>query len=316
MGLNENITSQQIENETITQAMAECGDTSGSNVITMSGVTFDPPPECDDSTLTINQATSVSAECAITQLTQVAVDLANQLTVEQLAAIGININISGTVTSSDIESYVSSICSDATVSNTYIASDVTVNSCDWVIVQDATAEQSCTIDQTQQLISKLSTDVAADQSGSSLLGLIFGSVGSALISIGIVIIIVIVVIGIIVFGIQWAKSKGQKAEAQQSEENEYNNLAADTDIDTESDNDIPSFFGGGGTVSFVWIIIIILVIVLIYVLIRYSGVYVRKSKINPNKMINNNIRYYVPNKYETNNEETDPLLQYFQQINN
>lgn len=194
MGASSSTNKQTIQNNIIDSAVAQCKPVSASNSINLSGINFNPPADCPGgSNFNVSQASSVDATCLIGQLLSQAAQSTSSLDANAKAGLGFSVSTNVSETANNISSYVNSQCSGVSSSNMANISDTNIQSCNFVITQDATAQESCQINQTQNVISSIAAAASASSQGGSIWGDLFGG-GSSVITVIIVVVIVLILI--------------------------------------------------------------------------------------------------------------------------
>jgi len=205
MGVSASVNTQKNINNMVQSDYNSCGNGSSGayNVVSLNGIQFDPPSTCPpNNSLQIGQTATVNATCLISALQSTAAQLASQLNATQQASLGFSFGYTNNVSTTDISNFISNQCQSYSSANIASINDTVIESCNFQIVQDATVNQSCQINATQDLINNISNLLTSQTSGGSVFGDLFGNgpLGAIVgIIIVIVIIVVIAVIGIIVF---------------------------------------------------------------------------------------------------------------------
>lgn len=191
---------QTLKNTTIDKAINSCPPISTMNIANLNNVDISAPPNCPTSSFDINQVQTVNATCIITSLQKQAADLATELNKSQQTAAGSLIGINISNDSSDVENTISNLvanqCAKISTTNSATINDSVIKACNIRIVQGATDNTMCQINNTQDVISKLSSKTSIQLGTGSIVGMII---------VGIVIVIIIIVV-IWVF-IKWRKQK-------------------------------------------------------------------------------------------------------------
>lgn len=243
MGASSSTNEQSVQNNIIDSAVANCNPVSASNSISLSGINYTQPADCPAGStgLEINQAASVTATCLLSNLQSQAAQSANSLNASAKAGLGFSVSTNISDTANNISSYVDSQCSGVSSTNMANISDTNVRSCNFVIVQDATAQESCQINETQNVISNIAAASSASSQGGSILGNIFGG-GSSVITVIIVIVVVLILIsaGVGIF----MHMKNKKAEEGTGEEGTdgSSDITGDSEGSEGTDGDVVGGF--------------------------------------------------------------------------
>ena len=165
MGASVSTNATTVENEIVSKALQTCPVVSGSNVTSISNTTFSPWPGCDKSSFNVKQSTSISSECALSSLQKAAAESAQQLSAEAQATLGFSVSTNVADTENSLKVLTEQTCKDVSTTNIVDVDNVTFHTCDVYITQDATANTSCQIDATQDQISDIAVEMAAESSG-------------------------------------------------------------------------------------------------------------------------------------------------------
>nr|WBF70688.1 hypothetical protein [Megavirus caiporensis] len=270
MGASASTNQQTIENNMINSAYNSCGTVGAVNVVSMSDITFDPPADCNPpSVFDISQATTVNSKCLISSLQSSAADVAAKLSAEAKAGLGFSASTNINDIVNNINNTVTNKCANVSTTNKANLKDMIIKSCDIRIAQDATENDVCQINATQDEIAKIASASATTATGGSILGDIFGS-GITKVIIIIVIIIALLGGGFFLFK-ELTKKKdngtgngsGTEAELVQKAE-----LAAL--LGGNITNSLNNFFSSNSRENKTIIIIIMLVIVVLIAFIVYN----------------------------------------------
>ncbi|AVL94891.1 putative myristoylated membrane protein [Moumouvirus australiensis] len=208
MGVSASTNKQTIENNILNKAYNSCPSMGTTNIVNLSGIKFEPPPDCNPpSSMTIGQTATIDSNCLLTSLQSSAAEIAAELSAEAKAGLG----ISGSTNVNDIKQSISNItkntCANVSTTNNATIRDTVIKSCQFRVVQNATENVSCQINTTQDLVSKIASSSASTAKGGSIWGDIFGSGPGGLIAGIVVIIIIIIVIAIIIYFVTKNKNK-------------------------------------------------------------------------------------------------------------
>lgn len=232
MGASASTSYQHIKNNLITNASNKCLTGSAINAANIHGLNFTQPPGCPpDSGFNINQTATVDSTCLLSNLQSSAAQLASQLSSQARAGIGIAVSTNVSDIESSIQQNVANLCKTASSTNTANITDTTIDSCNFVLTQNASQKQSCEINNTQKVVDKISAKVSTSATGGSLFGDLFGGVFgggiSSIISI-VVVVVILVAIGGVVYHFVGGKKKPEehagkkktKGEEEEGEEGE------------------------------------------------------------------------------------------------
>nr|QZX43049.1 myristoylated membrane protein [Mimivirus sp.] len=207
MGASASTNQQTIQNNILNQAYNTCPNIGTTNVIDLSGIKFEPPPDCNPpSEMIIGQTATVDANCLLTSLQSSAADIAAQLNAEAKAGLGIAVSTNINDVKNSINQITTNSCANVSTTNKATIKDTVIKSCKFQVIQDATLNVSCQINATQDLVSKIASNAATSAEGGSIWGLLFGS-GIGGIIVGIVVVIVIIaIIGVVIYFVSKNKS--------------------------------------------------------------------------------------------------------------
>ena len=307
MGASVSTNKSSIENNMLQSAYNSCGTVGSYNVTDLSGIQFLPPPECgSNSSFTIGQTATVDAKCLLTSLQKSAANVATKLSAQAQAGLGfaVSTNISDTV--NNISQYSKNKCSNVSASNQASIKDTIIKACTFRVVQNANANQSCQINATQDAISNIATNEAANAKGASIWSLLFGSGGY-----GKIILIMILVIAIAVAALILVKhftgKKGKKSTSGKHKTGKHKHKSSSikiTDLDSDlgqtgglmslfnSMNDPQAFMNNlkkNNSYTILVIVIIVILVIFLYNLFKNKD----------NKLTENDIQ----NIYQTINQE-------------
>lgn len=186
---------QETKNSYTDASVQSCTTPSTSSYVNIDHVLYWQPPDCPPSPASgfqSDQALNIDADCLIKSMAQTASDAANTLSATALGGLGITETQTGSTTQQTFIDYSESACSGS--SNTTLANinHSIIRSCEMVVTQSATVQQSCQLNALQIQLSKIADAQAADSEGLSL-GLI-----AAIIGLVIIVIIIIIAIGAII----------------------------------------------------------------------------------------------------------------------
>ncbi|AZL89278.1 hypothetical protein QKC54_gp0554 [Megavirus baoshan] len=268
MGASASTNKQTIENNMINSAYNSCGTVGAVNVVSMSDITFDPPADCNPpSVFDISQATTVSSKCLISSLQSSAADIAAKLSAEAKAGLGFSASTNVNDIVNNINNTVTNKCANVSTTNKANLKDMIIKSCDIRIAQDATQNDVCQINATQDEIAKIASATAATSTGGSLLGDIFGS-GITKVIIIIVIIVALLGGGFFLFKELTKKKDNGNGSGSEAELVQKAELAAL--LGGNITNSLNNFFSSNSRENKTIIIIIMLVIVILIAFIVYN----------------------------------------------
>lgn len=212
MGASASVNKQKIENQMINEAYAECGTNRTTNLVSLSGIQFDPPPDCSPpSEMTINQVALLDGNCLLGSLQKAAAKFSSTMNANAKAGLGFAVSTNVSETENNIRNYTNQKCAGYSTTNTADVKDTIIKSCKFQVVQNATQNVSCQINETQNAISQIAQKAATTAEGGSIFGMIFGSIGG-IISIIVVIVIVIIVIILLIYFIRRKKPENETQE--------------------------------------------------------------------------------------------------------
>lgn len=191
MGASSSKTSVELQNEITSTALNTCESAGAVNSVIFKNVDINPPESCPSSEVYIEQSATVSAECAISSLQTATVDAAMELETTAEAGLGFAVTSSHSDTLNALNLYVENQCEAEDAVDYVNWEDVTFNACNLYIVQNATANSQCQIEQTQGQLALVTTEAVSESEGMGWGGilLIIGAVIAAII--GIIILIVV-----------------------------------------------------------------------------------------------------------------------------
>lgn len=198
MGASSSTNIQKAKNEIITSSSQSCPKVAASNVINWSGVKLSAPPNCPGGgNVNINQAAVVDATCVLSSLQKAAADAVSKLDATAKAKLGFSSSANVSDIQNTIKNQSAQSCVNQSTTNAVNWNDVHIDSCNLTVTQNATANTSCQIEQTQDIIAKIVGANSAYATGGSLLGDIFGDLGDLIKYVVAVVIIIVVLAGCI-----------------------------------------------------------------------------------------------------------------------
>ncbi|AGF85232.1 IMV envelope protein [Moumouvirus goulette] len=267
MGASASTNKQTIENTMINNAYNSCGTIGAVNNVTINDITFDPPANCNPpSSFDISQATTINSKCLIASLQSSAAQTVAQLSAEAKAGLGFSASTNINDITNTIKNNVTNKCANQSTTNKANLKDMVIKSCNIRIAQDATVNEVCQINETQNEISNIADKAAANAQGGSILGDIFGS-GITKIIIAIIILIALLGGGFFLFK-QLTKNKNTAPVETATELNKSAELAAL--LGGNISNAFNNLFSSNPKENRTIIIIIILVLVILVALIVYN----------------------------------------------
>ena len=179
MGASVSTNKDTINTNILQKAYNSCGSGARTqNVIDISNVTFDPPDNCNpQSQFIIGQQATADATCLIQNLQSSAAEVASTLSANAQAGLGFAVSTNVSDTTTNINNYVSNICAGASSTNQANIKDTVIKACKFVAVQNASAKESCQINNTQDVISQIASNASSNAQGASVWGLLFGEGG-------------------------------------------------------------------------------------------------------------------------------------------
>lgn len=191
MGTNISTVADEEYNNITQSALNACPNVNQNNTIDMSGVNFDPPSGCPDSSVTIDQQAVITADCAISSLQAAIATAALSLSVDNRGGLGFNIGTTVAETQNNISSITTNTCADQNQTNVISLTDVNFGQCNVSIIQSATDYDTCQINATQNMVASVAHQLAVQNQG--FLGGLFGSTAAIIAAI---IIVVLLLLGI------------------------------------------------------------------------------------------------------------------------
>lgn len=168
--VNDDFTSSQYQS---------CGKGTVSNTVDISKVKYTQPANCPAGStgFSINQAASLDASCVINSLQNATAQVANNLSADAKAGLGLAISSNVSDVQNSITNKVTQKC--ANVSDTQVAniSDSTITACNMAIIQNANLKQSCQLQASQDIATQVSVTAKGEASGlnpTALFGIIGG----------------------------------------------------------------------------------------------------------------------------------------------
>lgn len=212
MGLAESVTTQQVVTDISTTAINSCPSSQASNYFSANNITYTCPDGCppEDCVFEVDQTATVDAACYITALQQTAAQQLSNVSQDTKSAIGLNLSYTATDIQTQLSNTVINECGDVpnTVNNQVVLTNADINACGMFIIQNATDNQICQINATQDIINNVTNEILSETQGSSLTQLLFGSgLTSVFIILGILIFIFIVIAVILIVVVLVKKSK-------------------------------------------------------------------------------------------------------------
>nr|AEX62679.1 uncharacterized myristoylated membrane protein [Moumouvirus Monve] len=208
MGASSSTNKQTIENNILNQAYNSCPSIGTTNIVSLSGIKFEPPPDCNPpSSMTIGQTATIDSNCLLTSLQSSAAQIAAELSAEAKAGLGISVSTNINDVKQSISNITNNTCANVSTTNNATIRDTVIKSCQFRVVQNAKENVSCQINSTQDLISKIASNAASNAQGGSIWGDIFGSGPSGLIAGIIVIIIIFIIIAAVIYFLTRNKNK-------------------------------------------------------------------------------------------------------------
>lgn len=268
MGTSLSTNIQNIQNEIITTATNECTTPGNSvNALYIHDVYFKTPPDCKDSDKTITQAAVVNSDCIINSLQYNAALAATKLSAPAQTGLGLSISTDYNVLETDISNTVTNKCSSAPEGsatgsgNVIYADNVVIDSCNFSLVQNATYQQTCEINETQDMIADIASDLAAETSG-----FFDGTFGKVIlwIIIGIFVLVVLLVFGFVI--LKMMKSKDTQSSDQNQEDDGDNDDSEQTGGVSRSNSQKNSQTiknGSNGSCIILFTILLVILLILI-----------------------------------------------------
>jgi flagellar basal body-associated protein FliL len=209
MGASVSTNQQTITNNMITNATNSCPTISTVNAVNISGLNYSQPPNCPaGSGFNINQAAVVDATCLLTSLQNTAAQVAQSLSADAQAGLGISVSTNVSDIETSIAQNTTNTCTNTSTRNVANIADTTIRSCNFTLTQNATENVSCQINATQGIIDKIATQSAATAKGGSIFGDLFGGGIGGIITVIVIIIVLAVVAGVAFYFLRGKKGSG------------------------------------------------------------------------------------------------------------
>lgn len=170
MGVTFSQTRGVLIQDIMTQSINNCGAVTASNVATLKNVVIEPPSWCGpDASFTIQQSTSVDANCIIDNAQKQLIDTISKMSADAKGGL---FGVSGSNVEQNIEQHVKNFienkCTDVKTLNELKLEDVHIKACKSSIIQVADAKTLCKLKNTQDLVNKVQATGEAKSSGFNL----------------------------------------------------------------------------------------------------------------------------------------------------
>lgn len=223
MGASASTNKQSIQNTLTSEAYNSCPNITASNTANISGVSFKPNPGCVNPQFLVNQSAGIDANCLITSLQDSLAQTISKLDAKSQAGLGFSASTNVNDIKTQIKQMVKNTCGNQSSTNVANINDTIITACDFRIVQNATDQSSCSINALQKQVDSVAASAAANATGGSIWGDLFGS--SNILKTVIIIVVIVAVIAAIAGGgyaiYRYQKNKKQTTnETGSSEEGE------------------------------------------------------------------------------------------------
>ncbi|BCS83260.1 putative myristoylated membrane protein [Cotonvirus japonicus] len=208
MGASVSTNEQNIENSIINKAYNSCPSIGSTNVVTLSGIQFDPPTNCNpEPVFEVGQTSTIDSKCLLTSLQSSVAEIAATLDAKAKAGLGISSSTNVNDISNNITQITKNKCANVSTTNRADITDTVIKSCQFEVIQNATENVSCQINATQALASKVAASATGSATGGSIWGDLFGGgIGGIIIGI----LIIALIIGLIGLGIYLLRKNSNK----------------------------------------------------------------------------------------------------------
>jgi uncharacterized membrane protein len=172
--------------------------------VTIDGLQFYPPDGgkyCKPPypTVSIGTTSTIDATCLLGSLQESALTMASSLNSQQLAGLGLSGSIDISDLQTDIATLTANKCGGTSSKSTVSITDTIIEACNFQVVSNATANQSCQINEVQKLMNDMAQNIDNKTEGGSVFGALFGNgIVGALVGI-VIIIVVLLVLGFILY---------------------------------------------------------------------------------------------------------------------
>lgn len=204
MGLTLSANGQKTETNLLDAAYNSCGSNGSTTIVTVQGLQFYPPDGgkyCKPPypTVQIGSTSTVDATCLLGSLQESALTMASSLNSQQLAGLGLSGSIDTTDIKTDIATLTANKCGGTSTNSTVSVTDTIIEACNFQVVANATANQSCQINAVQKLMNDMAQNIDNKTEGGSIFGALFGNgIVGALVGI-VIIIVVLLILGFILY---------------------------------------------------------------------------------------------------------------------
>lgn len=198
MGASQSSGINTISNNITTDSFNSCPSVSANNSIIIDKANFNPNPQLcagTNPTFTLDQSAHIDAQCLIGNMTNATADAVSQLSGSAKGGLGYTGTDNQTAIAQRITSSVQNICADVSSTNQARLSDLDVTACTFKIVQNASANDMCVINNLQKFADQASAATKAEASGTTIGSLLFGNSLST--GIFMFLLLIIIVVGVI-----------------------------------------------------------------------------------------------------------------------
>lgn len=206
MGASVAVNESTVRNNMLDSAYQSCGSAGAVNAASFSNVNFTvpawcanvtPPPDCPG--LCLNQTSSVTADCYLSNLQKQAAITAQNLSATAKAGLGLAEAVDVQDTENTIKNITSQKCTNSSSANKVDYKNIKLDACTWRVLQGATDNSQCQINAAQDIIAKVSVQAAAEAKGGSIFGDLFGGGMGKIVGIIVVIVIIAIAIGVAIY---------------------------------------------------------------------------------------------------------------------
>jgi hypothetical protein len=202
MGAQQSRNTSNVRQDIEAKINASCGPTQASNTAIFDGVIIKPPAGgCPggDPSVTINQHLEADARCQINTTLNTLADSAAKLTADAQAGLGLSKSSNASTMSNDIKTLVENKCGGLSTVNLASFKGSTFETCKFILPQNASAKDVCTLEALSGLTSKVQTELAAKTTGTSIWEALFGSGSGRIFMIVLIIVAIVALIGGIIY---------------------------------------------------------------------------------------------------------------------
>lgn len=198
----------QIEANMLMEIENKCPSVSSTNVSNIKNLNFQPPAAgvcTTEPTFGVSQRATVESNCQINSMIDVTAVQLSKLNAAAQTDLGYAESNNIQDLKNQITAKINNNCGDLNASNVATFDNVNITACQFRLPQDASVQALCKIENMQRAISNIATESATTATGGSILGAIFGSGNTRIIT------IIIIIVGIValIIGFKYFKSSPQ-----------------------------------------------------------------------------------------------------------